>query len=262
MHALIDGDIFAYEFGNAKETNSEQPLPWPFIVSRLDARIENILSAVGAESSQIYLSGKSNFRLGIATIRPYKGNRPQDKPYWWGKIRDFLVHHRDAVVVDGIEADDILGIEQFKDLPGDKIAEATVICSRDKDLDMIPGWHYSWSAGNQKEKPIWWQDELSGLRAFYSQLLTGDPVDNIPGLYGVGNSSKLVSNLSSLSTELEMYSYVRGEYEKRFGTYWKQFLNENAQLLWILRTHDTDEVLKRLEELEKQLEEIYNEEFS
>lgn len=258
MYALIDADIFAYEFGNVKATNGVDPLPWPFVVSRLDARINNILDAVSADSHQLYLSGEGNFRVQVATIRPYKGHRPAEKPYWWEKIREFLIHHREAMVVYGIEADDMLGIDQFKDLPGDKIAEATVICSRDKDLDMIPGWHYSWSAGNQKEKELWWQDELNGLRSFYSQLLTGDPVDNIPGLYGVGKSSKLVANLSSLSTELEMYSYVREEYQKRFGTYWKQFLNENAQLLWILRTYDTSEVLKRLEELEEQLHEEFS----
>lgn len=261
MHALIDADILLYEFGSAKQENGD-PLPWPRVVSRLDARIENILKAVDATDYQLYLTGPGNFREQVATIKPYKGHRPIEKPYWYQQIKDFLIYHRDAILVEGIEADDMLGIDQFKDLPGDKIAEATVICSRDKDLDMIPGWHYSWSAGNQKEKPIWWQGELSGLRAFYSQLLTGDPVDNIPGLYGVSNSSKLVSNLSFCIDELEMYYHVRKEYKRRFGSYWKQFLNENAQLLWILRTHDTDEVLKRLEGLEQQLEETYNEEFS
>tara|TARA_B100002049_G_scaffold236855_1_gene224891 strand:- start:4115 stop:4912 length:798 start_codon:yes stop_codon:yes gene_type:complete len=259
MHALIDGDIFAYEFGNAKGTSGEQPLPWPFIVSRLDARIANIFSAVGAESSQIYLSGRSNFRVDVATIKPYKGHRPQEKPHWWEKIRDFLVYHRGAIVIDGMEADDILGIEQVNDIyyDMDHPYRSTVICSRDKDLHMIPGWHYTWGAGKQEEQPLWWQNELDAIRFFYTQLLTGDSTDNIPGLYGVGKSSSLVKYISTCSTELEMYAHVREQYEKRFGSYWNQFLIENARLLWILR-EDGEDVKDRLELLENK----HNEELS
>ena len=80
MHALIDGDIFLYEFGSAKQDNG-QPLQWPFVVSRLDARINNILEAVEATSHQIYITGPGNFRESVATIQKYKGNRPSDKPY-------------------------------------------------------------------------------------------------------------------------------------------------------------------------------------
>lgn len=266
MHALVDGDIFAYEFGNAKATDGVSPLPWPFVVSRLDARIQNILLQVGAGSHTLYLTGQGNFRISVATIKPYKGHRPTDKPYWWEKIRDFLVYHRGAIIVNGMEADDILGIEQYDSFTYDKYDLAagkllknasTVICSRDKDLHMIPGWHYTWGAGKQEEQPLWWQNELDAIRFFYTQLLTGDSTDNIPGLYGVGKSSSLVKYISTCSSELEMYAHVREQYEKRFGSYWNQFLIENARLLWILR-EDGEDVKDRLELLENK----HNEELS
>ena len=118
---------------------------------------------------------------------------------------------------------------------GKSLGIDTVICSRDKDLHMIPGWHYTWSAGAQKEKPLWWQDETGALRCFYRQLLTGDSTDNIPGLYGVGPSSSCVKRIGTLNNELDMFRTCYEEYEKRFGSYAEQFIKENADLLWILR---------------------------
>ena len=244
--ALVDADIILYEFGNVKKDDGVTPLPWPFIVSRVDARIINICESVAADSHTLYLTGSGNYREHTATIVPYKGNRPSEKPYWHQHIKRFLIEHRDAVLVEGMEADDALGIEQCR-YPDD-----TVICSRDKDLNMIPGWHYSWSAGNQKEKPMWYIGELDALKSFYSQLLTGDSTDNIPGLYGVGKSSKLLDTIRSSSDELEMYLFVKQEYIKRFGSYWELFITENARLLWICRELNED-IRQRFLNLEKRI---------
>lgn len=245
MHALVDADIFLYEFGSAKKDDGN-PLQWPFVISRMDARLHNILESVGADTHQLYITGSGNFREKVATIRPYKGHRPSEKPYWHQFLKDFLLCHRGAILIEGMEADDAVGIAQTGD--------TTVICSRDKDLDMIPGWHYNWGAGGQKEKQMWWQDEVNALRCFYCQLLTGDSTDNIPGLYGVGKSSTLLRNIKHFDSELDMFILVRGEYEKRFGSYWKTFLIENARLLWILRKPNED-VAERLNTLEEQVNE-------
>ena len=231
MHALIDADIFLYSFGSAKGEDGA-PAPWPFIISRMDAQINNILEAVGATSHQLYVTGPGNFREEVATIKPYKGQRPSEKPYWHEHLKAFLLEHRDAYQAVGVEADDWLGIAQMK--RQEEYSWPTVICSQDKDLHMIPGWHYSWPVGNRPAKELWWQDETSAIRSFYSQLLTGDSTDNIPGLFGVGKSSTLVKRLSDFDSEYDMYVSVRQEYEKRFGSYWNQFLIENARLLWIL----------------------------
>lgn len=241
MHALLDGDLLAYEYGGLIREDGT-PLSWPFVASRVNNKIERILDAVGATSYCIFLTSedKSNFREKVATIKPYKGNRKGPKPFWRDRIRSHMAIHRNAEIVYGIEADDALGISQSHD---------TVICTRDKDLDMIPGYHYSWKCGNQNEKHVWLQDDTGALRCFYAQLLTGDSVDNIPGLYGVGSSSQLVRNVHAATDEHSMYEIVRVAYEARFGSYWKKFLEENAQLLWILRTQDKEEVLKRLHPL-------------
>lgn len=247
MKALIDGDIFCYSHGSA--TNDEgHPLSWPLVASRINQQIENIVRQSGAENYKIYLTGTNNFREKISTIRVYKGNRPSDKPFHYERVRKHLINFRRAEVINGMEADDKLSIEQMKNYREyEEVHEAiyegeagkwttqeydctTIICSLDKDLDNTPGWHYNWSKDN-----VYWITENGALVHFYNQLLTGDSVDNIPGLYGVGKSSVHLRNVSSCNLELDMYISVKEQYEKRFGSYWWKFFLENAQLLWMLR---------------------------
>lgn len=253
MKALIDGDLFQHEFGSMTD-DEYKPLGWPIIQNKVQNRIDTIMEATGAKSYQIYLTSddKSNFRYEIASIQPYKGSRSKEKPFWYHHIRNFLVDYRGAQEVSGYEADDAMSMVQWADYKEAYRKSAlnnwqpylpqflqprsnTVICTRDKDLDMVPGWHYTWECGKQKEKKLWWQDEIGGLRCFYRQLLIGDATDNILGLYGVGEKSQSVKELQICSDEYALYNRVHEEYGKRFGTYAEQFLIENARLLWMLQ---------------------------
>jgi len=246
MKAIVDADIFCYEFGNMLDLETGDLLAWEITRSLVDERIKAILSAVEATSSVFYLTdSKSNFRNKVATILPYKGHRPTDKPPHWAGIRQHLVDNYDAEVCYGVEADDACGIEQSRGYmriatgdgtnPYDRPDNYTsIICSRDKDLSMIPGHHYSWPCGKQKERK-WFVSEEGGIRFFYKQLLTGDATDNILGLYRVGEKANCVAALDSMTDELDMLKHVLSEYDSRFGSYSFQFLLENAQLLWILR---------------------------
>ena len=229
MKALIDADWFAYAHGGAKDDEGN-PLSWPLVASRINQQIKNITDFSGADSYQLYLTGTGNFRENVATIRVYKGNRPSSKPHHFTRVRDYLTKFRGASIVEGMEADDAVSIEQYTSEWRQLEPGNTIICSIDKDLDNTPGWHYNWIKDER-----YWIDETTASQNFYCQLLIGDTVDNIPGLYGVGKSSKLLSDIRDYDSELDMYTKVREEYEKRFGSYWHQFLLENAQLLWILR---------------------------
>jgi 5'-3' exonuclease len=150
------------------------------------------------------------------------------------------------------EADDGMAIAQADKLTYDSVGSPpdnftgefvdgsqTVICSRDKDLKMVPGYHYSWGAGKQKEVPTRFISEEEGNKWFFTQLLMGDATDNIPGLYRVGqkNAEKL---LDGLSEPLDLYSVCQHQYAVRFGSYWKLFLHENARLLWMMQSEDDD----------------------
>ena len=274
MKAIVDADIICYEFGDMKDLETGELLAWPIVRSLVDDRIQQINEAVNATESVYYLTdSKSNFRNKVATILPYKGNRPDDKPPHWEEIRQHLIDNYDAQVQYGIEADDACGIEQYEDFKNsghyigpypdrdsewihdDTLCE-TIICSRDKDLNMIPGWHYSWECGKQKEKK-WFVSEEEGIRFFYKQLLTGDATDNILGLFRVGEKASCVKALDDMTDEYNMYCHVRSEYESRFGSYAWEFLLENARLLWILKDNKcksqdpSQEILQRLWEHEK-----------
>ena len=228
MRALIDCDIFCYEIGCA--TNEEgEPLDWDLVKWRVDDRIEGILSATKVTSWQGYLTGKDNFRDSLATIRPYKGHRDRsDRPYWYQDIYWYLQSIRNCVIVHGMEADDAIAIEHSK-------SNYTIACSRDKDFLQLPGWAYCWPGWKQEEAKPHYISEIDGLRFFYSQLLTGDTADNIPGLYNVGSKSASVKRVYQCGSELSMFLVVKDEYEKRFGSYWDVFLGENADLLWLWR---------------------------
>jgi len=256
MNALIDGDIIAYEVGFAcdrtyftittsthhelfnskRDANSycdEHELDRGCIEKHLDPEegwkvkgstnllIQSICRAVTEYTKEpttptIFLSGKTNYRNEVATTATYKGNRDGRKPYHHSLIRSYLMENYHTYVSDGNEADDLLGLYSNDD---------AVICSKDKDLLMIPGKHYNW---NKKTFTVISNDEA--LFNFHKQLLTGDSVDNIIGIYRMGEV-KATKALASLTSK-EQWNTVGVMYASHFDSP-EERLEENGKLLWI-----------------------------
>ena len=239
MKALNDLDLLCYELGGEFEDSSGRTISDPedpAVMQRVHGKIESILRTVGADSWEGFITDSgSNFRIQAATLRPYKGKRQDEKPIFYNVIRDTLLTYPNVTLVRWQEADDALGIYQAKNglLPPDECE--TIICSRDKDLRMIPGWHFGWKMGNQKQFGPEYISELEGLKLFYIQMLIGDPVDNIPGLYRIGPKSACAQRVRQATSEEEMYDIVSTEYKCRFDSAWQRFYNENHELLWIRR---------------------------
>lgn len=238
--ALIDGDILVYRIGFACENEDEVTT-----LKTISKSISNIINIVEAIDSNIYLTGSNNFRDKLATIRPYKGNRAGlRKPRHYNFIRDCLIQHYNSIVTDGIEADDAIGIAAYRDWKIQRGTDTnTVICTMDKDLNMIPGWHYKpfQAAQNALGDEIrgidivgYWVDEKSALKSFYTQLLTGDKVDNIQGVPGIG-PGKAAKILSGVNDEESMFWECFKTYESYYLGGALEALVENARLLWILR---------------------------
>ena len=78
----------------------------------------------------------------------------------------------------------------------------------------------------------YYMDALEGLRNFYKQILTGDRIDNIQGLHGIG-PKKAEKALADCGNEQEMYEVVCQMYEKHDETL--QRVIENGKLLWLRR---------------------------
>jgi 5'-3' exonuclease len=251
MHALIDADIMCYEMGSAVDVEGF-PIDWPLVRARIDMRINHIISMTEATSWSTFLTSQdgTNFRFKIATIKPYKGNRSKkDKPHWYQKVYDYIAEKPYTKIVYGQEADDAMSITQWSNLRDALRKEGasrikqeanTVICTKDKDLKMVPGWHYAWPNYNQEEIGPQWITPVEATRWFYKQLLMGDAADNIPGLHAIGPHSQYIKRLDNCATEMEMFHNVRERYEKYFGSYWKFFLTENANLLW-MRTYEDEQ---------------------
>ena len=243
------------------------PLSEQFCLNIVKTSLQNTVDAIEGylaetdqkvESVEVYLSGSTNFRNGLATIPGkftkegdavlgYKANRKDTiRPYWYKRIRDYMVEVWNARIFEGIEADDALAIEQWAE---DEYAPTTVIATIDKDLMNVPGWHYN----ILKKEDIHVSFKQAQVH-FYRQCLTGDPTDNIPGLYRVGKG-KAEKLINENMTEDQMYEVCLAEYitniekfPQRHGPYVDTpgcspagaagALLENARLLWMLQYPD------------------------
>lgn len=181
--------------------------------------MRSVRDATGATQVVVYLTGKGNFREEI--YPEYKKNRPNKKPVHYKAIEEYLLKYYDTWVIDGMEADDALAIYQSS-FPN------TIICSIDKDLLQVPGEHYNFVKG---EHTI--IDEQEGLLRFYTQVLTGDPTDNIPGVKGIGKVTAK-NMLSNATTEQEMYAVCKEAWKGDTDA-----MHLTARLLYLLR-HEND----------------------
>lgn len=214
--ANIDGDICVYRIGFSNNEEAEH-----VALVAMDNYIEEILYGSGCSEYEIFLTGKNNFRNALYT--GYKASRKhKPKPVHYNALRNHLITVEGAVVSEGQEADDELGIRQDR---------GSVICSIDKDLLMIPGRHYNFVRREHMEVT-----ELEGRHNFYSQLLTGDSTDDIPGKWNFGPAK--ANKALEGCTEIEEYNQViLQEYKKEFPHCSEEDVIKHitliGQLLWI-----------------------------
>lgn len=209
---------------------------------RVAEPVENALHNVGTlinticeqlectpEDMVLYLSGGTNFREDVATLKPYKGNRdPDHKPTHTGAIKEYMHKHYEVVVSDNEEADDVIGYTHYGIWLDDPYG--SVIVSNDKDMRMIPGMHYNYV---KDERDYIELDDAD--KFFYIQLLTGDSTDNIPGVPGIG-PAKAAKAYAECVTNWDRYLAALAFYVKGYGEEKaEEALLENARLLWIRR---------------------------
>lgn len=229
MIALLDLDIVGYRSAASCEPNKVklEREPLPFAIARCDELMRRILHETNARSYKGFISGPDNFRYSIDPN--YKANRVNTvRPEWLQPVREHLVVNWNAIVSDGIEADDNLGISQCMEY------DETVICSIDKDLLQIPGHHYNFVTG------VWTHiSPLEGWKHFYTQLIMGDKSDNIPGYDGLMRPKipkflqPIIDSINACHSEQAMYQVVSDVYE--LG---EEALQRNGTLLYIWRQPD------------------------
>ena len=188
-----------------------------------------LASIFDAQKMRVFLTGKDNYRDKVASIQQYKGNRdPTHKPRYYKQLREYLIKHWNAEVVDGMEADDMVSILQWaaKD-------KSTCIATIDKDLKGTPGWN--WNINRHELQYITLNE--ANLH-FWKQVATGDSTDAILGLKGVGPKTVEKWTEQAENNPALLEQRVREEYAKRFGDDAQRILHENATLLYMQRVPD------------------------
>lgn len=254
-YALVDeeGNICnVYQTArDAKEAGvypGDQVLPYPeslrSVEDRVDQFMEGILNDLGAEEYVGFLTNtalKDNFRH--IHNPSYKAHRKDFiKPYHYQNVRDYLQEAWGCeLAYYGLEADDelaMIGWEAF-----DSADDSVVLCTIDKDLDTVPGWHYRWPTHN-KEGSKYYLTAEEAQHNFWCQVLTGDTADNIIGLRGVGvkTANKILADCRS---ETEYYETCKNEYITRLAEKLGSaesavgFMHMNCTMLHLLR-HEED----------------------
>lgn len=270
MKCGIDADVLVYELGFSSQYIDEDTeelviMDFDFAAELLDQRIREIEEECWADQpSTLYLTNdptlnkivnrkrkslgkkpleyKENFRVEVAKSKEYKGQRSGEKPFHRDNLRAYMLDKYEVKIANGLEADDLLCID------GHKNPDFT-ICTRDKDLRMVEGRHYGWPCGKQPQfgpKDVDYIGAIElhkkdikgwGIKFFYSQMITGDKVDNIGGLPR-GGPALAYSLLADLEDEESMVKAVTEKYEEKLGEGWKDYYEEQAKLLWMIKETD------------------------
>lgn len=179
-----------------------QPVEQALLIA--DILIKDVRERYGSEdpSISLFLSGSTNFRDSIARRTRYKGNRAGTVPPTHIKaVRAHLIS-KGAVVSDMEEADDMIARAAGPD---------TVIVSQDKDFNQIQGRIYNFTT--KEEVTI---TPKQAVLNFYSQVLSGDPVDSVPGLTGIG-PVKAAKALALCKSPIECWEVALALYSAEFG---------------------------------------------
>ncbi len=257
----IDGDIFVYSVGHAGQdvsyvvhgkvistaygtmksakasisydgSNIEKivdPSPVANVLHSMKIQIDNAVSKTDATDYVVYLTGEGNFREIVT--KDYKATRVKvERPVHYDALRTYLIDIHSAIVVDGCEADDALG------LAATMCEHDCCIASTDKDLNTIRGEHYNWQKDclytvSPEDAKLW----------FWCQMIMGDPTDNIKGIPKKGKMAayRLLADVQDSNTD--MFNLVTEEYIKYYdndSTKGKVMRDMNAKLLWILNNDE------------------------
>jgi 5'-3' exonuclease len=200
---------------------------------RFKRKLTELVEKLYCDDYLMAVQGDYNFRSEVYDL--YKNNRsskskPSEMSRFIPTLRKLVVHEDLGIASHGCEADDYIRIwarqceENGKDF---------VIASIDKDLKCIPGKHY-----NIKSETIEEISHEQALRLYHEQLLSGDQIDCIPGIPGIG-PIKATRALQDCKTLDEFQCRVVEVYIDSFGENWKQHLLANGKLIHIMR-HETD----------------------
>lgn len=214
MIRLVDGDVIAYRAAFSAEGLSADDA-----TDKTDGIMEDIRFYAGRSSDplEVYLTGNGNFRTKIDPT--YKANRKDTpKPAHLKLVRGHLIKGWSAKVSKGEEADDLIAIRAAQ------LDYQCIVVSTDKDFKQLPCDHFNPTNGVRTTVSSW-----DATFFFYTQILSGDRVDNVPGLTGIG-PVKAAKALAECETEEALYDKALEMYGGD-----EALVLKTARLLWLRR---------------------------
>lgn len=130
----------------------------------------------GCSSSIVCLSSIKSDSFRHRLWPTYKGNRTAPKPGAYLAVREALEDEFEVYQEPGLEADDLMGIA------GTSEAAQCVIVSMDKDMKTVPALVFNPAHDN---RPVRIKPGVAD-QMWMKQTMTGDTIDNYPGIPGVG----------------------------------------------------------------------------
>jgi 5'-3' exonuclease len=238
---LIDGDQFVFTAAVAIEREirwdadnhvlySNPELAWV----NFEAMIARIFERFETKDHALAFSSSTNFRYDVDPT--YKANRKgARKPMCYASVRELCDEHYNTITMEGLEADDVMGILATK--PGNA---QRIIVSQDKDLKTIPG--TLWTG-----KDVLQITETEADYNHMYQTLIGDSTDGVKGCPGVGPvKAEKILNPEPTGETLTIEGYQGLLWKQVVKTYEKAKLTEEyalqqARLVRILRWEDWDQ---------------------
>jgi 5'-3' exonuclease len=223
MLLIVDGDPVVFRSSwnrNSLEETRE----------RYEEMIDDIAGRCFADEIKVAVWGDNNFRLDF--YHDYKNTpnriKSKERNLYFMDMRHELVADGKVTPADGMEADDLVRIwaeearAEGKDF---------VIASIDKDLLCIEGAHYLIHRDEFKH-----MDKETADEHYWTQVLTGDSVDNIQGIKGIG--PKKAQKILAGAKFGERKQRVIDAYYEHYGSNWKEKMVHCGTLVHIMPTRD------------------------
>jgi DNA polymerase-1 len=229
-HLRVDADFFAYRACQSAETE----LDWgddlitiasnfKVVLEIFEGELQLLRQRFDSNYITLYFSDTKNFRKLIDP--EYKGKRTKRKPVGYKRLLNWCAKHYKVIRYPNLEADDALGLECHLD-PSDFI-----LISPDKDMKQI-----ACRLFNGEEEVTVTPEEADYW--FWTQCLTGDPVDGYKGVPGVGS----VGARKILDKAEDPWEAIVAAYQKTGLT--EEDALRNARLARILRPGEYNSTTK------------------
>jgi len=250
VEAYIDTDVLLYKFG----FSCEQSIEWEDGVwthtgntDRAKYEFDNLVDTIIDDLSKWYdddvfveinmcFSSKSGSFRKLIWDGYKKSRKGKRKPVIMDDLRQWVEDCYNCISEPWLEGDDILGIwGAMYDVPLKPTGTVKVMCSIDKDLMTVPGYHYNW---DKRELGVVSVDRATASKNFYLQTLSGDSVDEYPGCPTIGPKRGLKIIEDALKDGVPLWEAVVKTFESHNKD--KLFALQMARCAYILQPDDFD----------------------